>query len=326
MTKITDTITLGSVCQSGFMKNKWVVFLFITIFFSSILDAGIEKYFRKIENKGNNHKIANIDFIYMINLDERPEKFAQSMAYLAPYGIVPFRFSAINGWTLSHEVISNVGLKFDPATMCGGALGTVFRCRDGKVYESHEVIGETGTTYYALGMSLGSIGIVLSHLSVLQDAYDSGYNTIWVMEDDIQVMSNPHELSGLISKLDKLYPKWDVFFTDPETKNTEGEPVFCCATFPKPNFKLQPTEFYLKNIPLGKNFKIIGARYGAYSMIIRRSGIKKLLKFIKEYKIYLPFDFDYCYPPGIRLVSCTRDIVSTLPRALSDNASPRYSE
>jgi len=51
-------------------------------------------------------------------------------------------------------------------------------------------------------MSRGAIGIILSHLSVLQDAYDAGYETIWVMEDDIELLGNPHSVSDLISELE----------------------------------------------------------------------------------------------------------------------------
>lgn len=31
---------------------------------------------------------------------------------------------------------------------------------------------------------------MLSHLSVLKDALDSGYETIWVMEDDIHIIQD----------------------------------------------------------------------------------------------------------------------------------------
>ena len=42
---------------------------------------------------------------------------------------------------------------------------------------SNEFIKKTDEkkTYFTLGMSRGAIGIILSHLSILQDAYDSGY-------------------------------------------------------------------------------------------------------------------------------------------------------
>ena len=60
------------------------------------------------------------------------------------------------------------------------------------------------------------IGCALSHLSVIRNAYDAGYQTIWVLEDDIAVEQDPHRLSALIDKLDSLVGKegWDILYTD----------------------------------------------------------------------------------------------------------------
>ena len=71
----------------------------------------------------------------------------------------------------------------------------------------HEMVQQLGRTYFCHCMSRGAIGIVLSHLSVLQDAYDSGYETIWVIEDDIQVIQDPRLLSSLIDELDATVGK-----------------------------------------------------------------------------------------------------------------------
>src|SRR5207237_6605093 len=77
-------------------------------------------------------------------------------------------------------------------------------------------MAEGGKTYFVHCMALGAIGCSLSHISVLQDAYDSGYETIWVMEDDVEVLDDPHRLSDLVSELDTLVgpDRWDVLFTD----------------------------------------------------------------------------------------------------------------
>lgn len=297
---------------------KMILFCFLL---GNQLTACIDDHLRKVENKSDHHHIRNIDFIYMINLDERPEKWASSMRQLEPYGITPYRFSAINGWKLEQGVIDDVGLKFD-STMSSGALGTVYRSCGGKIYKSNELIQEVGTTYFCHLLSRGAIAIVLSHLSVLQDAYDSGYQTIWVMEDDVEVLSDPGEIPELIDKLDVLLPNWDVIFTDRELRGDQGELIPCQGIYPKPNFELQPFQYYLQRTKLSEDFTQVRSRYGAHSMIVRRSGMKKILDFIKTYKIYLPYDIDYCYPPGITLVSCNRNIVSNLPGAITDNRIP----
>ena len=92
-----------------------------------------------------------------------------------------------------------------------------------------EMMSVPGRTYFAHHMSQGAIGCVLSHLSVLQDAIDSGYKTIWVMEDDVEVVQDPRTLSGLIAALDGSgKEKWDILFTDQDTvQNTTGQHIPC---------------------------------------------------------------------------------------------------
>lgn len=49
------------------------------------------KHFKKIDDKRDDEKfqIKNIDFIYLINLDRRPERLEQSLKQLEPYQIRP---------------------------------------------------------------------------------------------------------------------------------------------------------------------------------------------------------------------------------------------
>ena len=92
----------------------------------------------------------------------------------------------------------------------------------------------------------------------------------------------------------------------------------------RPNFApLNPDQFLI-NQQVSPQFKKIGARYGAYSMILRRSGMKKILNFIKRHRIFLPYDMEFYLPPNINLYSVTDDVVSTLPKAISDNGAPNY--
>ena len=171
----------------------------------------MQRFFQPATGKSSHHNFDQIDFIYMINLDERPEKFALAAGGLAPFGIYPYRFSAVNGWKLSPTTLNQVGVQFHSETPRENFLATVYREIDGRDYVSNELIQENNTNYFSLGMSRGAIGIVLSHLSVLQDAYDSGYNTIWVMEDDQEAVADPRQIPELIRKLDRL-EEWDILF------------------------------------------------------------------------------------------------------------------
>jgi len=285
--------------------------------------ADVEDHFKPITDKSDIHKMRNIDFIYMINLDERPEKYNACIDRLAPFGIHPYRFSAVNGWQLTLEAINDVGVKYE--TWMTGVMGTRYLL-GGDKEPHHEYIEEPGVTYFSHCMSRGAIGIVLSHLSILQDAWDSGYETIWVMEDDVVPIQDPNLLSELIDRLDALVGEggWDIFFTDQDTKNNYGMYVPCTGFGKRPNFHPHNEARFEERTNLSDDFRKIGARFGAYSMIVRRSGMKKILEFLKSHQVFLPYDIEFPLPNGIRLFSVTEDIVSTQPGAISDNGAPNY--
>jgi len=305
-----------------FLSYATLTTLCFTLFAADI-NAGIETYFKKTSNKEDRSKMANIDFIYVINLDPRPVRYQRTMQVLEPYGIYPHRFSAVNGWELSFQAVEELGVIYEPG-MPHGPVASVYRHENGKEYMSFEVMKEPGIAYYCHSLSRGAMGCLLSHLSILQDAYDSGYNTIWVMEDDIKVVSNPHEISSLISVLDTAAPGWDVLFTDNEVKGGGGTPVPCTVIRPRPLLKMQPLEYYLKRTPVNDVLTKIGMRFGSASMVVRRSGMKKILDHFKQYKIYFPYDIDYFYVEGINMYACTRDIVTNISDGDSDNGNPNY--
>lgn len=305
------------------MKKVITAWIFLSMLLLNFLQANLEDHFKKVEGKSNIHQMENIDFIYMINLDERPEKFEKTVKGLAPYGIVPYRFSAVNGWKLNNSVLEDIGLKLD-ANMQTGIKGTVYRLEGDKEVISHEIINEVGTTYFSHCMARGAIGIVLSQLSILQDAYDSGYETIWVMEDDVEVHEDPRIISKLIDKLDEKVGNWDLLFTDPDTRDNNGKYIPCQAVCLRPNFKVNSAKSFCKSWKISKEFSSKRARYGAYSMIVRRSGMKKILDFFKEYKVFLPFDIDCFYAPGLKVYTCNKSIVAHQLNALSDNGGENY--
>lgn len=296
--------------------NCWVGIFFLILTWTCAYGQ-IEDYLKKINDKSGEHRIRNIDCIYMINLDERPEKWRSCMEQLTLYGIQPYRFSAINGWRLSVESINELGVKYGP-WMQGGQRGTFYLSQE----PHYEYIYTIGRTYFGDRVFPGTIGIVLSHLSVMQDAYDSGYETIWVMEDDIEIIHNPHILSDLIDKLDSIVGKdgWDILFTDRDSKNSDGKTVPCSSFGYRPNFTPSNLERFAEKKAICPELRRIGARYGSYSMVIRRSGMRKLLNFIKKYQIFLPIDMDYTLPNDMRLFTVLEDVVSTQCQAPSDNS------
>ncbi len=298
----------------------WFFLLFLTSLF-----ADLEPHLKPALQKGGQHSMRNIDFIYMINLDQRPEKWQLSIEQLRPFGIEPYRFSAVNGWELSLEAINDVGLKFTPF-MEGGFMATSYHL-NGNFEPSHEKIEHFGQTYFCHCMARGTIGIALSHISILKDAFDSGYETIWVMEDDIEVLRDPRILPDLIDELDRAVGKdnWDILFTDRDIRDSNGNHKSTIWAARRPDYPWGfPKNDFTENKIVSGDFRKIGARYGATSMIVRRCGMKKLLQFFETHSIFLPYDLDFIYPQNIKLYTVLIDVISNLPKALSDNGSPFY--
>lgn len=287
--------------------------------------VGIERFFKKVENKKETSHLEEIDFIYLINLDERPEKFTLANDDLNQYGIYPYRFSAVNGWELPLSTIQQVGVPFISQMTKEELMGTVYKEIENDECISNEFINKEGETYFSLGLTRGAIGIVLSHLSVLQDAYDAGYKTIWVMEDDVEVLKDVKCIPQLIKQLDHIDQEWDILFTDPDTKDTQGQYVQCRAIAARPNFNIQPLSHFLKLFyPVNQELSRTGMRYGAYSMILRRSGIKKILDYFKSYRIFLPYDMDYWLIPDLKMYCPHQAIISHRSGSITDNGRPNY--
>jgi GR25 family glycosyltransferase involved in LPS biosynthesis len=297
---------------------------YLTLLLTFCLSADVTDHLKPVQNKSAAYSMRNIDFIYVINLDQRPEKLRSTLDQLTPYGIYPCRFSAVNGWELTSDTLADVGLQ-PPFGLTERIMGTYY---DEKLEPNHEIIEDPDRTYFCHCMSRGAIGIALSHISILQDALDSGYETIWVMEDDIQVVRDPRILSTVIEKLDAEVGKdnWDILFTDKDIRDVNGNyiPVYFAGRRPDYLNFTKENNYSLKN-PVGEFIKI-GARSGAHSMIIRRSGIQKLLRFFNAHQIFFPYDMEYILPRGINLYTVAHDIVSNLPKALSDNGGPNYKQ
>ena len=303
-------------------------FYLISLLFLSVSQASIQNHLKPALNKGDNHSMRNVDFIYMINLDRRPQKYAISKEQLNHYGIQPYRFSAVNGWELSIEAILDVGLKYQPGMT--PLLATTFVEIEGSKLQSHEFMSEYGQTYFAHCMPLGAIGCSLSHISILQDAYEAGYETIWVMEDDIEVLDNPHKLSVLIDELDALVgpDNWDVLFTDHDYRTGINQYLAASGAQKRPDMDCsiseRHSEKYTNNTQVNGHFRKVAARFGTCSMIIRRSGIIKLLEFALTRNIYLPYDLENYLPEGIQRYGLTSDLVTNMLNSLSDIGLPDY--
>ncbi|OGN62357.1 MAG: hypothetical protein A3F09_03810 [Chlamydiae bacterium RIFCSPHIGHO2_12_FULL_49_11] len=303
------------------MYLQILLILLLTNLFTPIAVHPLSEFLKPILSKECSHSIKGIDFIYLINLDQRPEKLKKCIDELMPYGIIPCRFSAVNGWQLPLSTISKAGVQLLPG-MNPEMWGTYYE-RD--MEPKHEKICQIGRTYFCHCMSRGAIGIVLSHLSLLVDAYQSGYQTVWIMEDDVKVIRDPHVLSDYIKYLDRKVgaKNWDLLFTDNDTHDEKGFSVVNLGYAKRPNFEPVDPKRFTKRTQIKNDITKIGARYGAYSYIIRRTGMQKLIHHLFKYRIFLPFDMEYYLPKDIHLYTITDNVVIH-SNGISDNGGPNY--
>jgi GR25 family glycosyltransferase involved in LPS biosynthesis len=284
----------------------------------------VMQYLKPIQNKPPPVLIPSIDSIYLINLDERVEKFSASLKQLQPFGIIPYRFSAINGWDLSVHVLNELGLRLTSSLSFGTIMGKVYREIEGREYKNIEFIKDPTLTYFCTGITRGAIGCLLSHLSVLKSAYESGYETIWVMEDDIQILQNPLELSSLIEELDQIDRDWDILFTDPDMRGPQGDFIPCRALAVRPDISIYPlADYQAKCKRIHPHFSQTGMRYGTHSMILRKLGIQKILQFYQTHGLFLPYDCDIWLIPEIKMY-CLNQEMTSAHHFFSDNGAPNY--
>lgn len=287
------------------MKKIFLLFFILTYpLFSNILD-----HTKPIQGEKQCKSIKGVDFIYMINLDHRKDKLNHSLKELAPYGIVPYRFSAIEGKKLSLETINSIGVKYEPWMKTD--LSCCYYSKEFPNGKHEQKLTLPGRTYFFNKLNRGEIGCFLSHLSVLKDAYESGFETVWIMEDDIHVIKNPHIISSYIEQLDNEVGKegWDMLFTDADMEDSDYARSPCSFFHHRPDFSPNKDKIdFRKNI--SPDLRKIGGRNGAYSFILRRAGIKKIVDYISSYQMFLPYDVEFYMHPEIHLFEVRKDIIS----------------
>jgi hypothetical protein len=100
--------------------------------------------------------------------------------------------------------------------------------------------------------------------------------------------------------------------------------VPCRGYAKSPNVEPKDPEKFKLERDVSSTFRSVGARFGAYSMIVRRSGMEKILHYAKTYNIFLPYDLFYYLPEGMAMFTVRKDVVTTEVRAISDNGAPNY--
>ena len=278
----------------------------------------ITRRLQKVNNKVQDNQIKNVDFIYLINLDQRTDRLSRCLNQFARYSIHPQRVSAIYGWDLTQEAFNDIGLKILPSMHFDRPVhfGPVVRDAVGESITPSKV----GKTCVHHTMAAGQLGCSLSHLSVLVDAYHSGYETIWVLEDDFTIKEPPENLGEYIEKLNAWVgsSKWDLLYTDnddhfslPTVRDIMGGGNLGRPGMPMTNALIE----YRK---VGSDFVKIGGRTQTHSMIIRKSGIKKIVDFLLKNGIFRPIDIELSFVPDLKIYNLLHDAVHGRDRTDSD--------
>lgn len=240
------------------MYKKSVLFLFLFYFTNAYC---ISNHFIDIKLTDTSSGINGIDCIYVINLAERPQRWERVKSLCEPQHLHPNRVNAVNGWKLSSQSIKEL-------------------------------------TQFPHDLKKGAVGCLLSHLSILQHAFENQFECIWVMEDDIVILDDPHEITFLLNQLNEIDPEWDIFYTD--IKNCwhiNGK--YCRQRIKEINY-ITDTLLRVEN------------RYQTHSMIISKRGIEKILNYFLNKKFSKPIDVDIHFIPSIKKYSSSWNIVSSL--------------
>lgn len=236
--------------------------------------TSIKKFLRSPVSDGACCNLKMIDCIYLINLDRRPDRLERMQGLLDNFGLHAKRMPAVDGKSLTEE-------------------------------HKKALFGS-----YPVRMPNGAIGCLLSHLSVLQDAYERGFKRIWVLEDDVLISEDPHVLSNYLAALEKLDPHWDIFFTDIDAKGDHGEYIVACVSDFRPGQPQKPLLYYQKKKRVGSDFFQIRQRFGTWSMMISREGMRKILDYYNHVFLWAPYDVDLFYTPGLNCYTPLKDIVT----------------
>ena len=252
-------------------------------------ETPIAKFLKPTELTENESGLDLVDCIYVINLDERIEKWERIKALLDERELRGNRFSAINGWRLPPETMD-------------------------------ELHGN-----YSRRCTKGEVGCLLSHISVLKDACERGFDYIWVLEDDVEFLEDIRQIPLLMKSLSEYDPEWDILYTDVDYRAEKKGYIPSVSSDFRPDRDHLPLKYYTRKIPISNDLMMIGQRFGMRSYLLSRSGIKKVLEYFTHVYLWSAVDIDIHYIPDIREYVTRRDIVTNRRVRIYRDTGPKSS-
>jgi len=244
------------------MKSLSLLILFS---FSSLygLTNPVFDSFLPIPNLEKRSSIKGIDCIYLINLERRPDRLERVDKILKKYGIEYTLVPAVDGKNLFPYNSSQ--------------YKKIFKLKQGLKRSYGE-------------LNPGEIGCFLSHYIIYRDAYKNGYNTIWILEDDIEVKKGIKKMPFIIRSLNENIPNWEVFYT------------FNKISFSKKRLNGKPINSLIETFH--------NRLTGTYSMVVSKLGINKIMKELSNNLISLPIDMTLNLLELIKAIPTENTIVS----------------
>lgn len=266
---------------------------FISAEYSDELLTYLKKDFKEPSNY--NSGIEGVDKIYVINLDHKTQRRKYMDELLTNHGFQYERFSAVNGWELDKIQLRRFYLHCLPPA-------------NKRRY-----------------ISPGQIGCLLSHLSIIKQALDKGYETIWILEDDVIFNKHPKEvLETFISNMQAQQIQWDVLYTDLDSRALKKDGSFSYYTFEiclgkDFDYTLVESIDQINNVSDADQIK---HRLGAYSMLLSRRGMLKVFNYFMRHKMEYAYDVDIHFCENKRFFQFLEDIISPVIAGESSTSRP----
>ncbi len=243
----------------------------------------LKNYLKAAEITENESGVPYIDCIYVINLDHREDRWNRLLPLFEKMGVKANRFSAV------------LGRNITPA-------------------QKHEMFGP-----YPIRLTGPEIGVILSYVSIVNDAYERGFNRVWIMEDDVEFLEEAGILPRFIENLTAIDKDWDVLYTDTNCRNPYDGYYYPDSWKPRPEQTLLPFHIQTQRIPVGSDLERMGTRYGMTSVILSRSGLEKIYNYFQHIYLWCPIDWDIHYIPNIREYGITRDAITNARNGLGSD-------
>ena len=266
----------------------------------------IKNYLKRVSEGCRHSQIKDVDAIYLINLDQRPIRFQKCLDKLGRFGIKPLRVPAIYGWGLEKEEFQEIGLIFKPGMDSGHSKK--YRAVLSPLTFREQPLDAScyGQACFHPRMTPGGIGCALSHLSALKDALDHEYQTIWILEDDIQIKDDPRQVTEYMDLLDKeTQGDWDILYTD---HRAYFEP-FTPGTVWRPDLPNLQFESLFACEEIGSHFCRIGGRCQAHSMILKRDAIEKIYEFETSRGLFMPYDVEISFAASLKCFNLKNELI-----------------